>query len=119
MTNKLLQRLASVLFILFISANAHALNHKLPGSNDQELKLNLTVSYTIKVVQVSLDATDGDTGSFQITDKNGTVVKQMEIVELIKSPNYFTIDVNDFPEGDYTFQLIGKTKTFTSSLHIK
>lgn len=95
------------------------MNAQTASNQANPLILNLTISYNTKVVQVSVDAADGENGSFQITNAEGVVVQQMDVVELVKSPYYFTINVSDFKEGDYTFQIKGKTKTYTSTLHIK
>lgn len=115
------KKIAHVCIALTALMSVFSFQAKAQTTSDKNnpLILNLTTSYTTKVVQVSLDANDGDTGSLQITNADGVVVQQLELVELIKSPYYFTINVSDFKEGDYTFQLKGKTKTYTSTLHIK
>lgn len=84
-----------------------------------ELKLNYTIAYNLEVVQISFDGKENNEGSLQIRDKNNRIILFTESVELIPSPNYFTVDVSEFEEGSYTFEIKTKTSLYTSTIYIK
>ena len=70
-------------------------------------------------MQVSFNGDDSDTGSFTIKNAEGVIVKQIDTVELVKAPYYFTVDVSGFSAGDYTFSVKTTKQTYTSSISIK
>lgn len=110
--------------MFIISVNVEVVNGKnikiklIAPANDL-LKLNLTTSYNVKVVQVSFDGNDGEKGLLQIKETALTIVVLEIEEELIKSPNYFTINVSEFPLGDYTFIIKTQKNTYASTITIK
>jgi len=118
MRKKITLQLASAVMILLFSVSLQAANKSFGTPDNAEIKLNATLAYGTKVVQVSFNGNDGDTGFFQILNKDGVVMRQMDQVELIKSPSYFTIDASELPAGDYTFLIKTAAKTYTSTIAI-
>ncbi len=104
---------------ILLSLSLNAAVAGTPTTDSGELKLNQTIAYSTPVVQVSFNGNDGETGFFQVLDASGVVIRQIETVELIKAPSYFTIDISEFHEGTYTFLIKTHTKTYTSTLTIK
>jgi len=126
MKNKITLRSIISFAILFLSLNFQSLasvfrNTSSPFSDTDNnlLKLNLATSYGVKVVQVSFDGNDGDKGFFQVKNKDGVVIRQIDEVELIKSPSYFSVDVSDYASGDYTFTIKTANNTYSSTITIK
>lgn len=119
MKHTLTLRFAIAFTAILLSLSLNAAVAGTPATDSGELKLNQTIAYSTPVVQVSFNGNDGETGFFQVLDASGVVIRQIETVELIKSPSYFTIDISEFHEGTYTFLIKTKTKTYTSNITIK
>lgn len=102
---------------LFLSLSLQAATTTI--TNDPELRLEYTMNYSTPVVRMSFDGNDGDKGFLQVLNKDGVVMRQVEEVELINSPYYFTLDVSELPAGTYTFSLKTASKTYTSAVTIK
>jgi hypothetical protein len=54
-------------------------------------------------VQISFDGDSESFGTFKITDGSGTVVFMTREAELIPAPNYFSVNIDAFGQGEYTF----------------
>jgi hypothetical protein len=87
--------------------------------NDPSLLLKLTDSYDQKVVQVSFDGVDASTGQLEITNSAGRVMLLMETFEIVKTPHYATINVSEFPGGDYTFTLKTKIRSYSTTITVQ
>lgn len=102
---------------LFLSLSLRAATTTI--TNDPELKAVFTMNYEEPVVRVSFDGNDGANAFFRMISKEGVVMVQIDQVELIKSPNYFTVNVTEIPAGTYTVWLKTAAKEYTSTVTIK
>ena len=88
-----------------------------PGS--KEITLNQVKAYGEEVVQVSFNGDDSSFGEFRITSGDGKVVFHTKEAELLPSPNYFLVSLEDIEAGAYVFSVQTKKGSYSTTYTIR
>ncbi len=87
-------------------------------SGTPEIALQQTEAYGEKVLFVSFNGDDEPFGSFTVTNSEGKVVYAIREAELIPSPNYFTVNLEEFEADEYNFVIRTAKGTYTTRFTI-
>lgn len=92
--------------------------------NSQEVSNNFTVTKTIQygeqVIQISAPLSHANKlGTIQLYNSNQKLVKEVKNVELIKSPYYTTISLDDLSAGNYQIKISSETLVYSQTISIK
>lgn len=85
---------------------------------DKDLVLNLVTENSQKLLRVSFNGNEGMEGDLKIFNRAKEQKAEFNF-ELIKFPNYATVDITDLPPGTYTIELHTKKAIHTSRLTIQ
>lgn len=87
------------------------------GSNN--FTVTKTIHYGEQVLQVSAPSSSNKLqGTIQLFDSNQKLVKEVKNVELIKSPYYTTISVEDLSAGIYQIKISTDSLVYSQSISI-
>ena len=121
---KTIKTILLLAFIIFISKYSSAQSVKVVTNNpavvtdDTQLKLKLNKEDWKINVQVSFNGNEGNKGKLKVYNSSKELVTEFDI-ELKKSPEYYSVNLDEFANDTYTFELTTGSGVHTSYLIIK
>jgi hypothetical protein len=87
-------------------------------SVDKDLVLNIFIENGHRLLRVSFNGSEGSEGDLKIFNPAHEVNAEFNF-ELIKYPNYATVDLTDLTPGNYLVELSTKIAVHTATLSIQ
>ena len=108
--------LLKILFVVFGVITTSVLKSQ---TSNNSIKVNILKVEEKTIAQISVENSVELVGLLKIVNSEKLVVLQLDQIELIKSPFYFSLDISEIVKGIYSVQIISSKENYSETIQIQ